>query len=144
MSGIIIHCDGASRGNPGRAAAAFVVINSGKVIHKSGKLLGVNTNNVAEYSAVIEALSWLQIDRGLLVGKPVEQTLTFILDSQLIVNQLNGIYKIKNLTLQKLAHSAKKLEKDIGQKIVYRNVPRAENHVADTLVNQILDGEFTG
>ncbi len=142
MSGIIIHCDGASRGNPGRAAAAFVVINNGEVIHKAGKLLGVNTNNMAEYSAVIEALSWLRLDRSWLSSKP--ETLIFILDSQLIVNQLNGVYKIKNLALQKLAHTAKKLEKDIGQKIVYRNVPRAENHMADTLVNQILDGEFTG
>ncbi|TSC88752.1 MAG: ribonuclease HI [Microgenomates group bacterium Gr01-1014_5] len=137
MGGIIIHCDGASRGNPGRAAAAFVVTVGGKVIYKSGKLLGVATNNVAEYSAVIEALLWV-------TDNPTDQSLVFVLDSQLIVNQLNGIYKIKNLTLQKLAQTAKKLEKDIGQKIVYRNVPRAQNREADTLVNQILDGEFTG
>lgn len=137
MSGTIIHCDGASRGNPGRAAAAFVVIDGGKVIYKSGKLLGVATNNVAEYSAVIEALLWV-------TNNSTDQTLVFILDSQLIVNQLNGVYKIKDKNLQKLALSAKKLEKDIAQKIVYRNVPRAENHAADTLVNQILDGEFTG
>ena|SRR3989344_596363 len=137
MSGIIIHCDGASRGNPGSAAAAFVVIDNGEVVYKSGKLLGETTNNVAEYSAVIEALSWL-------IGKPTYGQVTFVLDSQLIVNQLNGVYKIKNLTLQKLAYTAKKLEKDIGQKIFYKNVPRAQNYRADTLVNQILDGEFTG
>src|SRR3989338_7504988 len=142
MSGIIIHCDGASRGNPGSAAAAFVVIDNGEVVYKSGKLLGETKNNVAEYSAVIEALSWLRLDRSWLAGKT--ETLTFVLDSQLIVNQLNGVYKIKNLTLQKLAYTAKKLEKDIGQKIVYKNVPRAQNYRADTLVNQILDGEFTG
>ena len=82
------------------------------------------------------------MDRSWLAGKT--ETLTFVLDSQLIVNQLNGVYKIKNLTLQKLAYTAKKLEKDIGQKIFYKNVPRAQNYRADTLVNQILDGEFTG
>lgn len=135
MNGIIVHCDGASRGNPGPAAAGFVVLENGREVHRAGRLLGKATNNVAEYSAVIEALSWF-------VEKTPEDTLTFILDSQLIVNQLNGIYKIKDKTLQKLAHVAKSLEKDIPKKIIYRNVPRVQNHIADTLVNQILDGNW--
>lgn len=133
--GIVIHCDGASRGNPGNAAAAFVVLQEGKVVYKSGKKLGLATNNQAEYCAVIEALNWLTRNNM------TEISVKFILDSQLVVNQLKGNYKIKNQVLLKLALEVKKLE-NLFSKTEYVNVSREKNKIADTLVNQILDGKI--
>lgn len=134
---IVIHCDGASRGNPGKAAAAFVVLEDGKIVFKSGKQLGKTTNNVAEYFGVIEALKWLRANRT------NSEPLLFILDSQLIVNQLNGVYKIRDKKLQNLARFAKRLEKEMSFPVVFTSVPREKNAIADTLVNQILSGKIS-
>lgn len=129
-----IFCDGGARGNPGPAAAGFVISDpTGKVLVKLGKSLGETTNNVAEYQAVIEALSWL-------VQKEIKkQRLKFFLDSMLVVNQLNGLFKIKNANLRNLAVKVRQLENTIGGQISYHFVPREENKIADGLVNQTLD-----
>jgi len=133
---INIYCDGGARGNPGRAAGAFIAIDGrGKLVHKDSKFLGSTTNNVAEYEAVILALGWV-------LGKLNEvnfENICFYLDSELITNQLNGTYKVKNLKLKELFFKVIKLQKKINKNIFYKSIPREENKSADCLVNERLD-----
>jgi ribonuclease HI len=131
-----IHCDGGARGNPGPAASAFVVIDEkGRSIFAKGFYLGIATNNEAEYQAVYCAMLWLS------KNLPDATLVTFVLDSQLVVNQLKGVYKIKEKRLLEWAVKIKALEKLSTIKITYVNVPRSENKIADTLVNSTLDKE---
>lgn len=126
-----IYCDGGARGNPGPAAAAFVVYAADNLREKRGKFLGKTTNNVAEYSAVVMALKWLK-------GNPAEAN--FFLDSNLVVNQLNGFFKIKDSRLREFLVKVRELESQVGLPLTYSYVPRAQNAVADALVNETLDG----
>lgn len=130
---ITVFCDGGARGNPGPAASAFAVIKEGKILHKESKYLGEATNNVAEYTAVIMALSWLTKEK-IKNGKIV-----FNLDSQLITRQLKGEYKIKSEKLKPLVLSAKFLENNMLLKVEYVWNPRSKNKIADQLVNEMLD-----
>ena len=145
---ISVYCDGGARGNPGPAAIGFVVWQKGKIVHKFSKRIGVATNNVAEYRAVVAALEWL-INQSTInyrsVAKAMERrrqpsTINFFLDSQLIVNQLRGRFKIKNSNLQKLIIKVKNLDNELGVKIDYHYVSRRQNRIADALVNQALNG----
>lgn len=124
-----IFTDGGSRGNPGKSACAFIVYDGKKEIYSESKYLGINTNNYAEYSGVILALKWA----------PSNSFIQLFSDSELMVKQLNGIYKIKNLELQKLAIQIKKIISDHNLKINFQNVPREQNKSADELVNVELD-----
>lgn len=131
-----IFCDGGARGNPGPAAWGFSAVDdSGKtLVQKSGKI-GIATNNVAEYTAVIEALDWLNKNlqtNGL-------RMVQFYLDSELVVLQLNGIYKVKNSKLRELVARLRALEAPIAEKISYTHISRENNSRADALVNQALD-----
>jgi ribonuclease HI len=126
-----IYCDGGARGNPGPAASAFVAMEKGKVIYSEGKYLGITTNNVAEYSAVILALTWLQ--------KQNSKIINFKLDSLLVTKQMDGSFKIKNENLHKLFLAAQKLQKNITVKINFSYIPRIKNSLADKLVNDTLD-----
>ena len=129
-----IYCDGGARGNPGPAAAAFVVERRGKVIFKSARFLGKATNNVAEYSAVLLAMRWLsKFD-----PKDLSEV-RFILDSELVAKQLAGLFKIKNENLRNLYFSVKEEEKKIPLSISFAAVPRNKNRLADLLVNRTLD-----
>ena len=132
---LIIHSDGGARGNPGPAAAAFVAEDLSGEIFSSGKYLGQTTNNVAEYSGVIIALQWL---KGEQVKYP-QADVKFFLDSELVVNQLNGIFKIKDQKLRELILQVRSLETEIKKNIYYKAVPREKNFRADFLVNQTLD-----
>jgi ribonuclease HI len=132
---IIVHTDGGSRGNPGPAASAFVVESDGKILKKGSSYLGRNTNNSAEYKAVLLALEWFNENPELLINKK----LIFVLDSELVVRQLNGIYKIKKPELITLNLSIRKAIEDLGVVAVFKNVPRSENKIADALVNEELD-----
>ena len=129
-----VFCDGGSRGNPGPAAAAFVVEESGKVIAKNGVYLGKATNNAAEYSAAIVALRWIKEQ-----GNKIPPEITFIHDSELIARQLSGLYKIKNENLRNLYATAKAVQSKIPAKIIFTAVKRENNKIADFLVNKILD-----
>lgn len=133
LSKLTVYCDGGARGNPGIAASAFVVLDGSKVIHYSSRFLGVETNNVAEYSAVNDALEWLLEKHS---GK---KEIKFYLDSELIVNQLSGKYKIKSPKLIPLAAKAKRLEKELQSDVSYNHVSRNKNKIADELVNKELD-----
>lgn len=132
---IVIHTDGGSRGNPGPAACAFVAEKNGKEIFKSAKFLGKQTNNYAEYQGVILALNWL--NDFLSDGEFL--TVVFILDSELVVRQLNGIYKVKDENLRNLFFEILSLKKNIRANLVFKNVPREKNKVADFLLNEELD-----
>lgn len=129
MTNLEIYCDGGARGNPGPAASAFIVYENKKIIHKEGKALGVTTNNVAEYTAVIMALTWLK----------EATSVTFFLDSELVVKQLTGLFKIKDEKLKELAINVKELERKFSGEIFYKSVRRESNAVADALVNETLD-----
>ena len=131
-----IYCDGGARGNPGPAAIAFVVWQDGKIIHRFSRKIGKTTNNVAEYQAVIAALEWRSQQSAI---SSQQLTISFYLDSLLIVNQLNGIFKIKNSFLKKLTVKIKNLEKELKVKIDYHHITRSKNKIADALVNQALN-----
>lgn len=140
---LIIYCDGGSRGNPGPAAAAFVVVKEEKVLVEEGKYLGVATNNFAEYSAVIMALDWL-------IESRIHEEVTFNLDSQLIERQINNFYKVKNEKL-KILHNQVKLKisnlKSLNNQSIKINFVwnyRSNNSLADKLVNETLDLHSTG
>lgn len=131
---LVINCDGGARSNPGPAASAFVVFDvSGQVVYQTGKYLGDGTNNQAEYEAVLMAVNWL--------GQNYPRAeVEFLLDSQLVVNQLQGHFRIKNQTLKKIFSQINNLilEKQLRIKS-FSYVPRERNFVADSLVNQTLD-----
>ena len=132
---LLICCDGGARGNPGPAACAFVAKDGELEIEKGSKYLGLRTNNYAEYSAVILAMEWLKKNNR----KIKFSKITFILDSELVVKQLMGKYKIKSTNLKPLALKAKQLEKDLKVNLSFRSLLRVKNKTADGLVNKILD-----
>lgn len=133
MEEIEIFSDGGSRGNPGPASCAFVVYHNKKIIYKKSVYLGVKTNNQAEYLGVVTALSWL-IDN---VYKNIK--INYFLDSELVVKQLNGIYKIKSDLIKPLVKKVKELQNQVGGKINFIHVKRHMNKIADRLVNENLD-----
>jgi ribonuclease HI len=130
----IIHTDGGSRNNPGKAAIGVVIEQNGKLIHEFGKTIGIATNNVAEYTAVVEALQYMNT-----LEKTGERVIHFILDSQLVVNQLNGLFKIKDSTLREFVFKVRHLEQEVGGHISYEAVRREQNKRADYFVNRALD-----
>lgn len=136
---LILFSDGGSRGNPGPAACSFIVEKNGKIIFSQSKYLEVQTNNVAEYFGVLLALKWLVK----YCDKNLTDQVIFNLDSLLIANQLNGIYKIKNENLKTFYLDIKELEKKTKTKIIYKHVYREKNKMADFLVNKCLDENFT-
>ena len=127
-----IYSDGGARGNPGPAACAFVVLENGKVIHKDSKFLGKATNNQAEYQGVILALNYL-------ITQSTNLQIRFFLDSELVAKQLTGLYRVKDSDLKKLFLEIQKILEKISGKIIFKNIPRTKNKLADFLVNETLD-----
>jgi ribonuclease HI len=128
---LVVHVDGGARGNPGPAAAAAVISTpEGEVLDEAHELLGVASNNVAEY-------------RGLLLGLQRARDLgadevEVVNDSELVAKQVNGVYKVKHPDMRPL--HARAVEALRGfERWTVRSVPRAENAAADALVNQALD-----
>lgn len=132
----LVHTDGAARGNPGPAAIGVVIQDdSGHVVYESSRTLGVHTNNEAEYLAMIAALQHLREMRA--------KAADFRLDSELVVKQLLGQYRVKEPRLQKLHGQATMLLNAVPDHTI-RHVPRAQNARADELANEALDAEGTG
>ena len=130
---LIVFTDGASRGNPGLASYGFAVYNQDKeILYEEGKYIGITTNNVAEYRALIEGLKRAHE----LKANEVE----CYLDSELVVKQLRGEYKLKHYNMQKLFDDVRKVEKEF-KRVSYIHLRREENHMprADQLVNFALD-----
>ena len=123
--------DGGARGNPGPAAAAYVLeTEDGTVLDARGEPIGIATNNVAEYRALVAGLA-KAVDLG--VGE-----LEVVSDSELLVKQMNGDYRVKNPALRELSLEAARLARKLGR-VHYRAVRRVENELADRLVNEALD-----
>lgn len=137
---INVFTDGGSRGNPGPAAIGVYITDSdNKIIARFGKKIGIATNNVAEYRAVLEALSWI------IANKEKIEKLTkiyFFLDSKLVYSQIVGLFKIKNGDLRNLLFSVREKEAQINTPIFYKNIPREQNKKADALVNSALDSKI--
>lgn len=131
-----VFTDGGARGNPGPGAIGVYITNKhGVKIWETGKTIGITTNNIAEYKAVSQALSWLI---GYLKKEEVD-TIHFFLDSQLVVFQLTGVYKVKNTRLRELIFEIRQKEAEIKKPIYYAHIPREKNKEADRLVNMALD-----
>jgi len=131
ISHVIVYSDGGSRGNPGPSASGFVVMNDREhVIHEGGMYLGITTNNQAEYHGVR-----LGLEKALEMGA---HTVDFRMDSLLVVNQMNGIYKIKNRELWPVNERIREL---VGKfdKVTFMHVRREFNQLADGMVNKILN-----
>lgn len=128
-----LFADGGSRGNPGPAASAAVLLDSdGELIEEVGAYLGVATNNVAEWTALLLGLE-AAAKRGI-------ARLNVRLDSELVVRQLLGQYRVKHAALQPLHRRAKQLLRVFAE-VDVRHVPRKQNALADRLVNRVLDQE---
>lgn len=135
---LIIYTDGGSRGNPGYAAFGFVIYDENReLIFERGKNIGIQTNNVAEYSAILEALRW--VDEQKLINNQ-QSTINFFMDSKLACEQLSGRWKIKNENIRGFYYEIKKMEEKLSAKVTYTHVPREENREADKMVNMALDG----
>ncbi len=129
---VVVHVDGGARGNPGPAAAAAVLSTpAGEVLDEAHELLGVATNNVAEYRGLLLGLA-----RASALGADEVEVVN---DSELVAKQVNGQYKVRHPDMQPLYEQA--LEALGGfRRWSIRSVPRAQNAQADALVNQALDG----
>lgn len=128
---LILRSDGGARGNPGPAGAGYVLEdNSGNEVEQGSEFLGKATNNEAEYRALILGMAT--------ASKHSPKVLRCFLDSQLVVNQLNGLFRIKKARLAELAVEVRGLERGFN-KVEYHYVPRHENKRADRLVNQAID-----
>jgi probable phosphoglycerate mutase len=128
--------DGGARGTPGPAAYGFVLeAEDGTVLAAEGEAIGVATNNVAEYRALVAGL---ERAAELQVGE-----VEVVSDSELLVKQMNGEYRVKNEALRELSLAAARLARQVG-KVRYTAVRREHNELADRLVNEALDAAELG
>lgn len=134
---IKVFTDGGARGNPGPSAIGVYVTDlAGKKIAGFGKKIGITTNNVAEYTAVIEAFDWI-IENKKDFNNSAK--IHFFLDSKLVCSQIIGIFKVKNSNLRNLLLLVRDREAQISFPIYYKHIPREENTKADEFVNEALD-----
>ncbi len=148
MRTLQIYSDGGARGNPGPAGIG-VIIQNAKCKSQSdnancrifdiSKYIGEKTNNQAEYLAVIAALEWVSENI-----KEQDINIECFLDSQLVVEQLNQRYKLKNEGLKPLFWQIRELVMKVGGKVTFQYIPREQNHEADKLVNLALDKHAKG
>lgn len=143
MEKVIVYTDGGSRGNPGPSGIGVVISNSARqVIKEYGEFLGPRfTNNEAEYLAVISAMKKIKSLFG--KGKIKSLDIEFHADSELMVKQLNGEYKVINENIQPLFLLVWNAKLDFG-KVSFKHIPREQNKQADKWVNQALDKENQG
>jgi mutator protein MutT len=131
ITSVIVYSDGGSRGNPGPSASGFVIMNQFEhVLHEGGMYLGITTNNQAEYHGVRLGLE-----------KALEMNMKIVecrIDSMLVVNQLNGVYTIKNRELWPIHERIKELVTHF-EKVTFTHVKREFNQLADGMVNKILN-----
>ena len=137
MRKIIIYTDGGSRGNPGPSAIGIVFCNEkGEIIKKYSEVLGELTNNEAEYQAVIFALKKFKALFGNKLAKNSE--IEVRADSELLIKQMQGLYKILEPKIQELFLAVWNLKLDF-KKVKFKIIPREKNKTADRLVNEALD-----
>ena len=130
---IKIYSDGASRGNPGISAIAFIIMaEDGKLLKKYSRYVDIRTNNQAEYEALISGLE--------AASKLTDQEVACYVDSELVVKHLNGEYRVRNPELKALWLRVQELNQKF-RRITFTNVPRTDTHIrhVDELANQALD-----
>jgi ribonuclease HI len=137
MRHLILHTDGGARGNPGPAAIGVVIEiekdGEAEVIAELGETIGMATNNVAEYRAIIRGLEEAQ--------RLGADTVTCLLDSLLVVEQLNGNYRVKSVDMKPLYARVQALRQRFAL-VTFQHVSREQNQEADRLVNDALDGKL--
>lgn len=134
---LTIYTDGASRGNPGPAAYGFVILDhKGNILHKEGRIIGIATNNVAEYTAVLEALNRTKDLTSTVKQKA--SSIELYADSKLVAEQLSGRFKVRAKHLKPIIERIKILAHKLGG-ISYSYIPRSKNRWADSLANWALD-----
>ena len=129
---LVIYSDGGSRGNPGKSAYAIVVTKDDKIIHEHTEFLGINTNNYAEYRGLIAGM-----EKAIELG---EKRVEFIMDSELVIKQMRGEYKVKSANIMELHKDAKALSSLIPV-VKFTHVRRENEFVsrADALLNAEMD-----
>ena len=133
---ISVYTDGGARGNPGPSGYGLVILDEKKnMIFQDSKFLGIKTNNEAEYSALIGALSWIKANRDAYNI----QKISFCSDSQLLVRQIQGQYKVKAQNLKDYYHTVMNLLQDISLPYSFQDIRRELNTQADELANQAMD-----
>ena len=135
MSRLTVNVDGGARGNPGPAAIGVVLRGDGEVLEEVGETIGEATNNVAEYRALLRGIE--------LAAAHGASELELIGDSELVVRQVEGRYKVKNAGMKELHKEVVRALREFDSWKI-RHVRRAENADADRLVNQALDGALDG
>lgn len=140
MLKLTLHTDGGARGNPGLAGAGVVILNeNGEVLREASKFLGDNlTNNEAEYQALIfglaEVKSYLEREKLVIT----EADLSVKMDSELVVKQLRGEYKVKEARLKELVKKVREISENFSN-LNFQHIPREENKLADKLANEAMD-----
>lgn len=130
---ITVFTDGGSRGNPGPSASAYVIYNKyNDILESGGSYIGITTNNQAEYTGVLIGLKAAQKHAS------QDEDVLFKIDSLMVVNQLNGLYKIKNRELWPLNQQIRELMQQF-KSVHFDHIPRESNIAADQKVNEILD-----
>lgn len=129
----IVYTDGGSRGNPGPSASGYIIFNEKRqLLLEGGEYLGITTNNQAEYQAVLRALEECK--------KLGIRSVDYFIDSLLVVNQMKGIFQVKNRDLWPIHDRIKTLIKDFDS-VQFTHVPREKNKLADAKVNEVLDNQ---
>ncbi len=132
---LTIHTDGGARGNPGPAGIGIVIHAGQSLVHEHKAYIGEQTNNVAEYEALLYAIEWV----SRFCQSQTVKSVRFLLDSKLVVEQVQGHWKVKEAHLQSLVKKAQTLLETLPCSASFAHVPRAENKDADRLVNEALD-----
>lgn len=133
---ISVYTDGGSRSNPGISGFGVVVLDeNNRIIHQISKFIGIKTNNEAEYCALLEALTWLRDHQ------PEYSSVKFYSDSELLVRQINGKYKVKSANLKPLYQLAISVIANIRISCTFHEIPREKNSLADELANRAMDNK---
>jgi len=128
-----VFTDGGAVNNPGPAAYAFVVYSDNKLLFRFSEKIGFATNNFAEYTALLKSLEWIKSNKGDKITNVV-----ILSDSRLMVNQVNGFFKVKSPDIRGFILKIRILEQEIELPVVYKNIPREQNRLADSLVKNAL------
>ncbi|NOY14657.1 MAG: ribonuclease HI family protein [bacterium] len=134
----LIISDGGARGNPGPAASGFAVFKSGQMVFEAGFFWGHKTNNQAEYLGLLTVLGWILNRQPMFGGEKV----VIRMDSELVVSQVNGLYKVKSANMKPLYEKVRRMMerlKDEGVEVKVEHRLRDEIAEADRLVNEVLD-----
>jgi len=133
---INVYTDGGSRGNPGHSGYGLVIYDDNKkILFKESKYIGIKTNNEAEYAGLIGALTWINDNKD---SYSISE-INFFADSQLLVRQVQGLYKVKAEHLKPLFNTVKNFLTQINLSYSFKDIRRESNELADELANEAMD-----